>query len=283
MPEGPEVRCISSSLHNTLCGSNLLSFDVGERSKKIAGIEHLSLPLRLSTITCKGKKSIWIFEHLGGELYMTSTLGLTGRFTWIQANNTHITLRFLLPSGEERILYYDDSLKYGNVVIYNDPAAVIKALKSIGPDLLTYAIDLANEVSIFGEEITAESYLKVVRGKRIQGKQVCNFLMEQKYFSGVGNYLKAEILYRCKFHPNRTLGSLSDYDVETLRIVSLETIYEAYCCNGLTIQNYWDPDGIAGTFPVAVYRRDVDPEGRKVIKEKFTDGRTTHWCPDVQV
>jgi len=31
-----------------------------------------------------------------------------------------------------------------------------------------------------------------------------------------------------------------------------------------------------------VYGQTHDPEGNEVIKEKTTDGRTTHWVPLVQ-
>lgn len=266
---------------------------MGDRYKCIPpGIEHLypNLPLKIRGITCKGKKIIWMLDN---NIYMTSTLGLTGRWTFYlspKMNNVHLWLLVRLSSGEEKYLYYDDSLKYGNVSFYPNLQSLLVALKPIGPDLLAYAVDLSNNVTPI-DEITTESYLKVARGGRIQQKQLCDFLMEQKYFSGIGNYLKAEILYRCKFRPDRTLGSLTDHDIETLRIISLETIYESFSNNGLTIKHYWIPSlseeeesiDRMGTFPLSVYNRSTDPDGRAVVKDKFADKRMTHWCPDVQV
>ena len=33
---------------------------------------------------------------------------------------------------------------------------------------------------------------------------------------------------------------------------------------------------------MVVYGQKQDPEGNEVIKEKTSDGRTTHWVPSVQ-
>ena len=40
--------------------------------------------------------------------------------------------------------------------------------------------------------------------------------MNQKYLSGIGNYLKSEILYESKISPLRTLEFLSRQDLEIL-------------------------------------------------------------------
>jgi formamidopyrimidine-DNA glycosylase len=43
-------------------------------------------------------------------------------------------------------------------------------------------------------------------------------------------------------------------------------------------------DGHRGEFPFFfhVYRKEVCPEGHRVIREETADKRTTHWVPEVQ-
>jgi formamidopyrimidine-DNA glycosylase len=40
-------------------------------------------------------------------------------------------------------------------------------------------------------------------------KTLPEILMDQKMFSGIGNYIKSECLYRAKLNPHRTVNSIS--------------------------------------------------------------------------
>ncbi len=44
--------------------------------------------------------------------------------------------------------------------------------------------------------------------KNAPGMMVCDALLEQEIFSGVGNIIKNEVLYRIKLHPETTVGKL---------------------------------------------------------------------------
>jgi len=274
MPEGPEVRLITTSLHQSVAGKHIVKIDLSSTCKSIANLDAITLPMYVHGVTCHGKKIIWLLNGC----YLTSTLGLTGRWSWTPENNIHLT--FTLDTGEK--LYFIDALKFGNLSVLLTKQDLDAALKEIGPDLLANAIDIYQGTNWCNPKyiITEESYR--TKARKCNKKQLCAFLMEQKHFSGIGNYLKAEILYRCKLRPDRLVSSLTDEQIEDLRLTSMQTIYEAYCYNGLTIKDYWDPHGNAGTFPLQVYNRSTDPFGNKVEVAKFADKRNTHWCPDVQ-
>ena len=279
MPEGPEVRCITVKLHEKLAGILLNAIQWDDKSKYRNGLPNYAelektLPQIITGVSCKGKKIIF---QLANEMYITSTLGLEGNWSW--ASSKHANLYFELSDGPH--LYFSDSRHFGNMQIFLTTDTLLNDLNSkIGPDLLAYAIDYYNNEPEPSEPITID--LWKTRVNRYRNKQACEFLMDQKIFSGIGNYLKAEILYRAKIKPSRLLSAFTEQEIVTLYWTTLETIYESFFAGGLTIKSYWDPDGKRGTFAKVVYGSKQDPLGNPVIQETFKDGRTTHWVPAVQ-
>lgn len=279
MPEGPEVRTICTVLSPIISGTILNKIEWSQKSKRhklIDDYHKLPLPCTIQGITCRGKKIFFILETSLGLAFITSTLGMSGRWCWDKANNSHLWLEL----GDKK-LWYDDARHFGNLELWLDYEAMMKKVrKEIGPDLLAYALE--RRLADKEEEITKARWREVIKNQRIARQQVCQFLMDQKRFSGIGNYLKAEVLYRSGLAPDRTLASLALEEVDRLRTVCLETICASFLAGGLTVSTYWDPDGTKGQFQVYVYGKTYDPEGNPVIRETFKDGRTTYWCPKKQ-
>ena len=102
--------------------------------------------------------------------------------------------------------------------------------------------------------------------------------MDQQVLSGVGNYLKAEILYAAHIAPTRKVGTLSSEEVLQL-LSALRTIPRAaLAAKGMTLRDYSSPDGDAGgyQFALKVY-------GKKgASRLKTPDGRITYWDPKMQ-
>ena len=98
-----------------------------------------------------------------------------------------------------------------------------------------------------------------ISNKRIKTKHICDFLLEQKHVSGIGNYLRCEILYRAKFNPLKSLESFTTDQIKILYDCIMERMLIAYGAKGLTIKSYWDPEGNAGKCPLQVYNQTVDP------------------------
>ena len=290
MPEGPEVHTIVDHLGPQITGKHLLSIGWDDKSKYRDGLDlydELSrfLPIKIESLICKGKQ---IFIKLvnrytvngisyEGVFYLNCTLGMEGRFIW--EPETHSNLWIELGDLNEcnnvklvivdKTLYFDDSRHFGNITILTELDYADK-IKAIGPDLLT-------------DEITREEWLSKAHNKRISKKQICDYLMEQKYFSGIGNYLKAEILYAARIKPDRSMANLSEDDLMTILKCAQNKIRESYQSNGLTIRSYIAPDGSTGTFERVVYGKETDPYGNKIVQTVFKDKRTTHWVPGVQI
>jgi formamidopyrimidine-DNA glycosylase len=103
--------------------------------------------------------------------------------------------------------------------------------------------------------------------------------MSQNIISGIGNYIKAEALYYAKVSPLRKTGSLNDTEAEKLfegiRIIPRV----AYNKNGMSIRDYANSKGEKGTY-VGDLKIYAQPHAKKT---KTSDGRMTHWDPDVQI
>lgn len=280
MPEGPEAKRMAESLARYILGNSLISITIDEKSKYtnpikypngIPGYSRLNLPLTVVDVYSRGKKLIIhlkkegssVDDQLKNDGFLVFTLGMEGKFLKEPTSHSNLHLNF-----ENRIAYFDDVRHFGSVEICIGFAELEVRLSDLGPDLLQ-------------DEISAELWRKIFR-RCSQNFQICRALMDQDKVSGIGNYLKAEILYRARIRPDRTLRSLSDDELERLRIIGHQTIREAYAYHGNTIASYWDMDGNKGLFQCQVYGKAKDPEGNEVVKNTFTDGRTTHWVPALQ-
>ena len=62
--------------------------------------------------------------------------------------------------------------------------------------------------------------------KNIPDEMICDALLEQDIFAGLGNIIKNEVLYRVRLHPESRVGKIPDTKIRTLikesRIYSFE-------------------------------------------------------------
>jgi len=305
MPEAAEVRVIAEYLNKEWSNRLIAGLGWDEKSKfakpkrGIKGLELVKVPCRVVGVFSRGKLIIIECINAANEtIYMVSQLGMEGK--WIHTKGSHSNFRVYFGDlSEDKTKYevtdrwyYDDSRHFGHFNVYSDMGI---PGKDHGPCLLTTA--LVNSGTIDPAELrpyqllaTLDLFKTKIKNKRMnQNKQLCIFIMEQKYVSGIGNYLRAEILYRCKMHPRKTVGSFTDEQISNLYDAILEQMLIAYGARGLTIKSYWDPEGNAGKCPLQVYNREEDLLGNPVerIKE-YPDklpprqGRTVHWVPTVQ-
>ncbi len=291
MPEGPEVKIITEQLSIQLKEKDIIGIEFTDKSKfwnkapessklhltkfkkGIPGWEKIKFPIKIYNITCKGKQ---IFFHLRSPLctiYLNSTLGMEGR--WLNHREKHSDLWLNLGYKNGRLnvikekIYYDDSRHFGNLTLLNQ-IEYDRKLNKLGPDVLS------------DPNLTFDKWLSRFSLAKCQNKQICVILLNQEIISGIGNYLKSEILYRCGIKPDRLVSNISAIKLEQLRIIAIQTITESYKSNGLTIRSYLSPDGKKGKFQCQVYGKDLDPYGNEVIKTKFKDGRTTYWVKECQ-
>ena len=270
MPEAVEVHFVSEVLNNHLKGKRLVDGNIYFHSRyykyqKFDGMEKLTPGLKLTQVFPRGKKIIFQFEN---EIYMVSTLLMEGNWSFQINEKTAISLTFADQNDQLETAYYRDTRKFGSLAVYLGQQELLVALKDVGPDLLH-------------DQISFDQYCQVIKKKSLVNKPIQDFLLDQSRFSGIGNYLKSEILYLSRLHPDRKLGSLSDLDLTNLYKSILYILSKAFQARGLSFGSYIDPDGNKGTYQPLVYMKEQDPEGNLVVRTKTN--RTTHWVPTIQI
>ncbi|SPN79356.1 Formamidopyrimidine-DNA glycosylase [Brazilian cedratvirus IHUMI] len=258
MPEGPEVRNITRKLNIRLAGANLINFDIGERTGLLSD-------LVIVNVTCRGKLIVFILQTSREEnVYISSSLGMTG--SWTQSKGSYTKAVLYTSVGN---FYYEDMRGFGKIAIHKTEEELDQRLSKIGFDLL--------EASLHHGQIPDEQWLSFFNRK--SRKKICVVLLEQDKIAGIGNYLRSEILHQARINPHRSISSLSDTELLTLRNSTQDVIVRAYQSNGLTIKDYIDPEGEKGSFVCSVYGRKVDERGRTVITEKVS-GRSIFYVQD---
>ena len=265
MPEGAEVRIISEGLaqkvRSRVCTA-IVPVSGRYTKKKIPGVE-LFMPSRVTGVGVKGKLIFWIFNN---DTFLLNTLGMSG--TWSSnGDHKHARVKFEFETGDP--VFYVDTRNFGTIKIVHGKSALISKLDTLGPDMLN-------------ENVTLHDFCEALDQKKHW--TIAKALMNQSIVCGVGNYVKAEALYRAKISPHRTVGSLSSSELAKLNDSCQVVLRQAYNSNGATIMTYRDASGNAGSASLQfmVYGKKTDPAGSEVIREKTEDGRTTHWVPAVQ-
>ena len=277
MPEKPEVQSFADSLNKLLAGEELLELKLDKKSryrkagKSLANLPTLnnSLPLTIKRVWSKGKKIIFDL----GRIFLVSSLGLEGKWIPKPQNHSNLWLVYEVESGDttkEKKIYFDDVRHHGTLEIIVGKRELETRLAKIGPDLLN-------------DDVTVKQWLKVYRQKVLANKEICKVMMEQKYFSGIGNYIKAMALYKAGIRPDALIEELEDKDLAVLYKYVKRIIRDAYEARGASIRSYKDFNGDKGDFKVEVYGKKHDKKGREVIVTVHSDGRSTHWVPSYQV
>ena len=275
MPEGPEVTYLAWKLNKALRSKKLMHVDIlaGRYTKHGAsdGIAAMAIafPLKLERVYNKGKVIVFQFEN---HHTMISKLGLAGWWVWgdsVDSAKKRWRVRFVFD-GEP--VYYCDTMNYGTLECTDNPSVLQAEIDKLAPDVLN---DKLKWVDLW-ERINR---LSVAKRKWL----IEDMLMDQQcLLSGVGNYLKCEILYDAGIAPTRAISSLSEDEWQKI-YTSTKTItmriYESLK-KTITPDEYQESRETYDS--LAVYKKDTDPLGNKVEQRKSKQGRTTYWAPNVQ-
>jgi len=278
MPEGPEVSVIKDGLVKAIKGKYIknITFPIGSKFLKKSPDGYLlfqeTLPIKVLDVKSKGK-FIYIVCQDNWIIYCRLLMS-GGWFYKEQPKNNHLRLEYIdnKNSKESDSIWFVDPRHFGQIKFSNNPDELDKELSKIGLDLLNQS-----------DEINHKDYLETLR--KHNSKTIAKVLMEQSIYSGIGNYLKSEILYQAKVSPHALIKNLPDEKIIEILDISKEKIKTSYLSGGASVRNYSDIEGKDGkySFVFQVYGREKDPHGNKIKKETTKDGRTSHWVPEIQL
>jgi len=300
MPEVIEVLKYADFIRGKLKDKNITEIHVlngrYHHHGVFEGFEALkkALPLKVKDVETKGK---FLYIELEGDIWLLSTLGLSGGWVWHKGHDSkdsqdsyefpkivkhldtaayeanvlkHLNVEFKTATGS---LFFYDVLSFGTLKAITDKADLEKKLHTIGPDMST---------------ITLEEFKTQLKSAK-PAKPIGTVLTDQHLISGIGNYLRADVLWLCRISPFRHMSAITGPEYKKLWEATRFLIWAKYDYNsglksGAIPQRHPKlPDDYEREF--YVYMQTTDPQGRRVKKEELYDGtqkRSIHWVPSVQ-
>ena len=212
---------------------------------------------KLTGIETKGKQMRFVFEEasLGLHLGMTGKLLVKGK-EHEPGRHDHLVIR-----QTKRSLVFRDARMFG-------------ALKFDSGEEPDWWAKLPPEV------VSRSFTAKVVRDylRRRKGSPLKAVLLQQERFPGVGHWMADEILWRCRLHPGRTAGTLSEEEVETFFRETKQLCRDALRIIGT---KYGRPPA-SWLFRHRWRRGGKCPRDGATLERATIGGRTTAWCAECQ-
>lgn len=263
MPELPEVEVIKREIEEKVAGSRILFVRVEDSQFYLP--PDMILGKKIKKLERKGKNLFLILEDESSLLFH---LGMTGRLLFSPEEELFPYLKILLGLSSG-FLSLTDQRKLGKVAFLAREERE-EFLRQVGIDPLS-------------SEYTEENFDKVLKGKRIRIK---DFLLSQRYISGIGNIYASEILFRSSIHPEKRTNDLTVEEKKKLFITIPQVLEEAIAQNGTTIRNYVRSGGEQGEFQnsLLVYGKEGErcPRcGGEIVRRKIAS-RSTYFCPGCQ-
>jgi formamidopyrimidine-DNA glycosylase len=271
MPELPEVARTALSLNNAIQGKNLNEVIVHSgryaRHGDPFGLERFreELPAYVDEVTFCGKLILFEFTGKSGKKWWAwNTLGMSGGWRYDHTKHGHVEFK-----TNEGSVFFTDARNFGTMKFIDDEKETNKKKSSMGPN------HLANDIS---DEMFKERLMKY------PNSTMPEVLMNQALIGGIGNYIKAEVLYRAGVSPHRIVNTITDEEFSKLNAATKDVVIKSFANRGASISTYKGMDGEDGDFVFSfqVYGRNICENGFPVIRETTKEGRTTHWVPQIQ-
>ena len=261
-----------------------------------------NLPLKVIAVRTKGK---FLYIELEKNYYIFSTLGLFGGWCYLKKDKkinlknidfsknmdyyaehisydkiksyltnalNHLNVEFKTDKGS---LYYYDTLSFGTLKVIKTIEELHEKLEKIGPDIM----DSNTTFEVFKEKINKIKNLK---------KEIGIVLMDQKIISGIGNYLRADILYLSKINPFRKVKNLTNLELKKIFNNSKLLTWGEYDIDEAKQLNIIKSNS---KLPVDynrlffVYQEDTDIHGYTILKKELYEGnkkRFIFFVPQIQ-
>lgn len=271
MPEGPEIRRAADRVATAVEGR--IADHVFFAFEELKPFEKVLTGLRVEEVTTRGKGMLTRFE---GGLSVFTHNQLYGR--WYVMRNGHLPktgrqLRFAIRAGNRQALLYSAS---EIEVLDAEAERDHPFLSRLGPDVLSQAP-------------TVDELVARLDATRFRGRQLGALLLDQGFLAGLGNYLRAEILFEARIHPRRRARDCSQPELERLAERTLALTRRTYRTRGITLA----PSRVAAlkaagaarsAYRFWVYGREGEACrvcGQAVQAEPI-GGRKCFWCPTCQ-
>ena len=214
MPELPEVEIIKRSLSKIIKGKIIKKVIVKNRNLRFKVPLNFSYILRNQKVIKVNRFSKYLILFLSNNIICLIHLGMSGTIHLIYKKkkrlitNTSFYQSPILPKKHNHIeilfenfrLVYNDPRRFGYFQILKNIKILDTKLNKFGPEPFDKKFNL-NYLSSFLKD---------------KEKNIKNFLLDQKFVSGIGNIYASEILFLCQINPLKRASLLKEKDCKNI-------------------------------------------------------------------
>ena len=286
MPELPEVEIVKQSLDKKIKLKKIQRVVVRNRNLRFKITSEFEKELLKKVIKNISRFSKYLIINFTDHTFCIIHLGMTGTIHLIEKNkkkeytNTSFYQSQILPKKHNHIeihfnkskIVYNDPRRFGFFKLVKNKNELLEIFKNFGPEPFSKGFNL--------------KYLrKYLKGKN---KNIKNFLIDQKFVSGIGNIYASEILYLSKIKPLKKKKKLTIEECKKIIYFSKYVLRKSIQKGGSSIRDFKNILGYMGEFQkeFRVYQREnlkcYSKNCKGVIKKKFISNRSTFFCNSCQ-
>ena len=281
MPELPEVEIIKQSLDRKIKFKKINKVLVRNRNLRFKVPKNFEFFLKNKKIRKISRKYKYLIFHLNNNTFLIIHLGMSGTIHLISEKNFKNTNASFygsanLPTKHNHIviflkkyhLIYNDPRRFGYFSIFNDEIDLERKFNHFGPEPFSKSFNLKYVVNYFKKK----------------EKNIKNFLLDQKFVSGIGNIYACEILFISKINPFKKAKNLTKDECRKILLCSKVVLKKAIQKGGSSIRDFQNTNGNKGTFQneFNVYQREnlncVKAKCKGFIKKKVISNRSSFFC-----
>ena len=254
MPELPEVEIVKQSLNKKIKFKKIKKVVVRNRNLRFRIPTKFEVFLKNKEVKKIARFSKYIIIHLSGDFFCIIHLGMSGTIHFVNKKKVKTTnLSFykplVLPNKHNHVeihfqdfkIVYNDPRRFGFFKLEKNKQNLIKNFVNYGPEPFNKSFNLKYLISYF-------------KGKK---KNIKNFLLDQKFVSGIGNIYANEILFFCKINPKKKAMNLNIKECKKIIYFSKLVLKKSIKKGGSSIRNFSNISGKSGSFQneFKVYQR----------------------------
>jgi len=286
MPELPEVEIVRQSLDKNIKQKKVKKVIIRNRNLRLKIPSKFNSYFFNKKIIKVGRFSKYLIIYLPKENYCLIHLGMSGTIHIVnnksvnRNTNTSFYNSPFLPQKHNHVelvfenfkIIYNDSRRFGFFQLIKNNSDLIKRFNHLGPEP-------------FDKNFNLDYVYNFFKGKN---KDIKNFLLDQKFVSGIGNIYASEILFLSKVNPFKKAKFLSKKECQKIIINSRKILLKAISMGGSSIRDFKDTLGLKGGFQneFKVYQQEgIECKNigcSDLIRKKIISNRSTFFCDSCQ-